>query len=548
MCPASVSTSVFNPASLDSPSPPGSPTPDQGTSVLPPQLPASGVAHPAPKAAECMSSARQASLEVPFTSVEGAEAHELDLAANLRRELVSLDLQGELGESLEDFAMSAPVEVLQARVDVTGSAILFHHERTVLFAHLNCFDRSVTTVPNYLLTPTGDIPVELDIALTDSPESNSLLRLNPTYAGKLSRLTRLILLPPFTCPSDSHPFSPAVLQKRAEVLAVAISEKTMGYYGYIVLRFLEFCEKEHVPLPQRFPIPRNTALLFLSSLAGSLAADTIRTYFNGLKTWHLLHDVELDVPETAWRFTLKGIKKQAPLSKAQRPPATFHDLLAICKHLNLENGYNACFWAACCTAFWAMARPSDVSLENRTSFDPEYDATPADAQFFDATADFPAHTSIHLPYDKVNGKKGDDLILMNQSDKPELDPIAALKNHLAINHPLPDQFLYSSLPWDASQVHLIPLTGDHFCQRVNDILKKEKHPIIAGHSWRIGGATFYLLAGVHPDFIHKVGRWRSEAFYRYWREIKVLAALNLQDAACVDVGEARGSRSTKGQK
>ncbi|GAA5867455.1 hypothetical protein JCM1840_002143 [Sporobolomyces johnsonii] len=441
-----------------------------------------------------------------------------------RASLVPVLVVPSKGESFEDFVVEGNTATLRARAEVTSSAILLNHECQALVTHDNYLSATCTNVPNLYLTPEGNIPVESAVALTDLPLSNPLLRLMAEYAYTLPRLTRLFFLLPLTLPLQSHAFSIEVLQKRAKLLSRAMSPKVLGYYGFIIWHYLEFCDNEAVPLTERFPIQRQTALLFLSSLAGSLAADTIRTYYNGLKTWHVLHDLELDVPKAAWKLTYKGLKKLQPDAKEPRPPATFVNLLAVRKHLVLTNGHDTCIWAACCVAFWAMARPGHVTIEKLTAFDTKFDSTASDAQFYAATTDFPAHVSIHLP--------------------SELDPIVALRNHLDINKLKPDQFLFSSLPWNGSCDHLVPLTGDYFRKKVNEFLKMEYRPVMAGHSWHIGGATFYLLAGIHPDFIRKIGRWRSDAFFHCWRKIKVIAALNMQDAACVDVGDAVESRNT----
>ncbi|GAA5931268.1 hypothetical protein JCM1841_000879 [Sporobolomyces salmonicolor] len=471
-------------------------------------------------------------------------AEELSLASRLLKELAELDLGSGSNASFEDFVVGSPSRMLRARAEVTSSAVLMHHERQALVMHDNYQSVPDSRVADLLLAPDGDILVESAVTFTDSPVSNPILRLTAAYAIKIPRLSRLFYLLPAARPDTSHCYSLEVLQKRAQVLAVATSEKVVGYYGFIVWRYLEFCDNEQIPLPERFPISRQAALLFLSSLAGSLAADTIRTYFNGLRTWHVLHDLELDVPEAAWKLTYKGLKKSQPDAREPRPPATFVDLLAIRKHLDLTLGHDACIWAACCVAFWAMARPGDVTIAKLSAFDPKRDSTVSDVRFIPATHDFPEHVSIRLPFDKVQGAKGDFLILTNQSGKPELDPIVALRNHLTVNKPKSSNFLFSSLPWNGSRDHLVPLTGDYFRKKINEFLQKEHRPVIAGHSWRIGGATFYLLAGIHPDFIKKIGRWRSDAFLRYWRNIKVIAALNMQDAACVDIGETVESRNT----
>ncbi|GAA5882640.1 hypothetical protein JCM1840_002749 [Sporobolomyces johnsonii] len=293
--PAMGSTRIFNYANLDSsPSPPATPAPAHQAPAPSRLSPDHLTGPPVPQAV----GRQQGSSRSAASVVASEQVDEINFAALLRKEMVQLDLGGEVGEPLDDFASFAPVEMLLARAEVASSAVLFCHERMALISTTN------------------------------------------------------------------------YLEKRAEVLSVTVSEKTMGYYAFIVLRFLEFCEKVRVPLLQRFPIPRQNALLFCSSLAGSLAADTICTYYNGLQTWHLLDDLQLDIPEAAWKFTMKGIKKQAPPPKAQRPP----------RHLPRPPGH---------LQAPRPRAPGDVTIPTLAAFNPEWHTTSTDIDFIPATDDFP---------------------------------------------------------------------------------------------------------------------------------------------------------------
>ena len=64
----------------------------------------------------------------------------------------------------------------------------------------------------------------------------------------------------------------------------------------------------------------------------------------------------------------------------------------------------------------------------------------------------------------------------------------------------------------------------------------------AGHSFHIGGATEWLLAGVPPETVAKIGRWSSLAFLLYWRRVSEVisrAVLNSYDhGRLAKIGEA----------
>ncbi|KIO15918.1 hypothetical protein M407DRAFT_50426, partial [Tulasnella calospora MUT 4182] len=61
------------------------------------------------------------------------------------------------------------------------------------------------------------------------------------------------------------------------------------------------------------------------------------------------------------------------------------------------------------------------------------------------------------------------------------------------------------------------LSKKAFQQRCNEIWDAQGLSQIKGHSFRIGGTSEFLLAGIHPDVVKKMGRWTSNHFLRYWR-------------------------------
>ncbi|GAA5895327.1 hypothetical protein JCM5296_002376 [Sporobolomyces johnsonii] len=142
--------------------------------------------------------------------------------------------------------------------------------------------------------------------------------------------------------------------------------------------------------------------------------------------------------------------------------------------------------------------------------------------------------TVRLPWSKVNGWKGETLTVVHQTTDDRLDPISAMRNHLHLNKVGRNDFLFSSPDWYKPNTFR-PLTYSWFTKRVNDILTKAGRRKLNGHSWRIGGSTFYLLADVNPDIVKKCGNWKSDAFLRYWRKITIIAAKNLMDAPLIDV-------------
>lgn len=56
-------------------------------------------------------------------------------------------------------------------------------------------------------------------------------------------------------------------------------------------------------------------------------------------------------------------------------------------------------------------------------------------------------------------------------------------------------------------------------------------PDMPGHAFRIGGATELLLQGVPSDVVATQGRWKSQAFLDYWRQINSILPLFISASA-----------------
>ena len=52
-------------------------------------------------------------------------------------------------------------------------------------------------------------------------------------------------------------------------------------------------------------------------------------------------------------------------------------------------------------------------------------------------------------------------------------------------------------------------------QHINTILKSHGWSTAFGHSFRIGGASFYLSEKIDPEIIYIAGRWRSLVYEVY---------------------------------
>jgi hypothetical protein len=72
------------------------------------------------------------------------------------------------------------------------------------------------------------------------------------------------------------------------------------------------------------------------------------------------------------------------------------------------------------------------------------------------------------------------------------------------------------------------LTKYKFLQQCNEIWVQNGLPAMTGHSFRIGGTTELLVAGMPPDVVKMMGRWSSDEFLSYWRSLERIAPLHTE--------------------
>ncbi|KAK4702170.1 hypothetical protein P7C70_g4055, partial [Phenoliferia sp. Uapishka_3] len=329
-----------------------------------------------------------------------------------------------------------------------------------------------------------------------------------------------------------------------QLLYRSILKSGVEAHAGCVLRYIGFCEEDSVPATEIFSAKPDVVFAFLASMGGSLRAATIRAYVNSIRFWHTIHGVNFEMNEEHFQVLKQGLTQVQPAAKDTRPPVHTADLVALKDGLNvdvldpnnaLEQPEADCIWAAATGAFHGMARSCDVTVKCQGIWGPSVDLAADAVEFFEDSDVAPAHVTLSLPFDKVKHREGSVRYLVRQSSDPRLDPVRARATHFASNR-LEGQtafaFSYRATR-DSKSVkagELLTFTVSHFTKTVNKYLLAAGRCRIWGHSFRIGGATMYLLAGKDVDSIHNIGRWSSNAFDCYWRDIKTITANNLADA------------------
>lgn len=401
-------------------------------------------------------------------------------------------------------------------------------------------------VPSLTLDPKGDIPVTTEntygpaSSLSIATVVDDSIRLSSSYAASLARVDMLILLAP--CGFRDRPsLSLETRWNTARTLLNSMQLRRVEALSGLVLRWLRWCEEENVPPEHRFPAQERMVFAWIAGLGGKYSPGYIQQHYQALQFWHHLHLLPFSLDPALRSRIARGSTNLAPKSRDDRRGITVHDMLDIYKYLMNENKGNpekacrsAAFWAACLFGFFGMARCKDFTLPRRTpykkatkknpnakkvkTFDPDYHTHGGCFTFFKGSSKFPPVVKVMIPYDKVRKRKGDHIQIAEQADfHPCLDPVFAFAEHLRMNKPTANDPAFSFYGDNGKRMFL---TRSFFIQHIRDALSAAgRDSNVHGHSFRIGGANFYKLAGVDPELIKCTARWRASASYqRYQRE------------------------------
>ncbi|KII91421.1 hypothetical protein PLICRDRAFT_173273 [Plicaturopsis crispa FD-325 SS-3] len=303
----------------------------------------------------------------------------------------------------------------------------------------------------------------------------------------------------FTLPSS-------VLLATESVIKESWAPDTQAGYSSGVAAFCSFCDEHGVPLESRLPAFGNSS-----------------NCVSGVRAWHITNNVPWEMG-IRLRQTLRGVHALAPKGRPPRPPVTSAMLEVLARELDLAVPMDACVLAAATSALWGQARLGELFSPWANSFDGGY--IPMRSSLSEPTTE-DGSRPLHLPWSKTRKSNGDIIMICRQNGAS--DPIDALENHLLVNNPPPNIPLFSF----KSKSGFTCLTKKRLLLVCNRIWAAHGFVRFQGHGFRIGGTTELLLRGVDPEIVKSMGRWTSDAFLRYWRELETLIPMHVERLATV---------------
>ena len=287
------------------------------------------------------------------------------------------------------------------------------------------------------------------------------------------------------------------------------SDNTKRTYRTHQKAYYRFCEFMHISVA-----PAGTAVLCLYAayLAQFLVPQSVCQYLNFVG---LLHR-ELGYPSPLsdnWVLTsvLRGIKRTLGVPPKPRLPITVPMLLGIRSCLNLNCSKHASFWAICLVAFFGLFRKAHLLPESSGSFNPARMFTRSD---FQVTASC-VYITVRWSKTIQLGQRTVTVLLVAAPSSP-LCPVSAIVH--AFNLTPGCSPSSQALCWrDSCNFRTSVFTYKTFMTSMKLVLAQlGVSPALYGtHSFRRGGATFALEAGVPLDTISLLGDWKSDAMFLY---------------------------------
>ena len=321
-------------------------------------------------------------------------------------------------------------------------------------------------------------------------------------------------------------------------LASRASLRDTTGYGSGLRKFHLFCDIFSVPeterLPASFPLLHSFAL-WASTDPGALGQTALpdipfepvsvsvtKKYLSAVRAWHITQGWPpplSDDDHDRINWSLRGLENLQGSHKCPvRPPITLDMLRALRATLKLDDPFEACIWAMVSCAFWGMMRFGEVSVASRGAFNPSKHLKREDAHFgYDL--DKKLYVRLDLPSAKT--AKPGEIQSVYMVPQEGLCPLEALQNLAKV---VPANSSDPLFLWRDKTGTIRPMIKATAISYINSILKAWGWGTTFGHSFRIGGASFYLSQKVDPEIVRIAGRWRSLAYEAYIRAFEQIAS------------------------
>jgi hypothetical protein len=304
----------------------------------------------------------------------------------------------------------------------------------------------------------------------------------------------------------------------------SLRDNTRRSYEAHGKKFSHLCHELGIIHSITQPMSEDDLALIVIQYAHRWNVSSLQNFLTGVQ--HSLRLASLPALPRGDRFTaaLAGVTKYFAHAKATKTAAAIStdDLLDIHSSLNWSTFADSRDWFLYLLAFFAMLRISEYSGNDSLLW--RHIALERDPQTSSHVL------TINLPFSKTSSQP-QQISIIQQSD--QLCPVRAFAWYSSFvgSHEPDWPLLLRGPPKPTSSARLAQRPKGLSRSHIVKALRRRLHAIdgrdpskYTGHSFRRGGLTAMLLAGVPETHAQQQGRWRSDCYKRYFDSQHSLSA------------------------
>jgi hypothetical protein len=246
-----------------------------------------------------------------------------------------------------------------------------------------------------------------------------------------------------------------LVDKAYHVVHSSLAPATRSSYGAGLLRFTQFCDSWRIDEQDRMPASAALLTAFVSQCAGSYSGKTIKSWLAALRSWHIANRAPWNGDDEWVQLArVSGNKQGTAFKRAPRAPVSLDHLRFLRSKLDITTSFHAAVWATALTTFFGCRRLGETTVKSQGEFCPLFHVTRSTSFSFRNLPNGSASASIRIPWTKTTKQEGGTIILTSRND--EFCPVAALRNHLAVNKDAPSSMsFFAYLNSDGSFSHML---------------------------------------------------------------------------------------------
>jgi hypothetical protein len=301
---------------------------------------------------------------------------------------------------------------------------------------------------------------------------------------------------------------PTSAKRVNEAIYDSLNPGTRATYGTAVARYIEWTSARRLP-----PFPADPVVLsgWVLDLSLFIAVSSVSKYLSGVRRH------QLDVTIYEWNLqgnhvlasVLRFCKKRWPeKGRRNKTPITVLILCLFRAKLNLNGSHDdRMFFAASTVGTAGLLRGGEFLLSPSTTLEQRLLVSDF---IFDSSG---SRVDVNISASKTKFWRNDIRVLLYATGTDSC-PLRAILDYMSASVvPLPENdFMFKRA--DGS-----PLTKAWMFKRTKallaslDLAGSDK---VFAASWRAGGAISAKWAGIYPDVVLAMGRWKSAAALSYW--------------------------------